>query len=425
MNDFHRKIAHHARCLSVIGWLLGSPGCGDRYALDDTPQVADTGALRLALQTGGEGYRLIDAVFVVSDETGGVVATLESDADAGEARIERALPQGRYSISLQGGWRLQQDGESVHAALVTANPNTFEIKHGRVTELAYVFATERGYVTLGEGDVALGVDVVNAKTLADCSLLDPSSCPAGQTCLLADDSGETFCAVPGELGVGEVCESERCVAGAQCLSSGDDAGAQRVCTQFCDPHATYPQCECRSLSFDEDVGICVGPAACEPNCDAPRVFSFTDAYYRDDVATDALYEFFAGLEGVSDTSYIAFEIADPNGGGGAWCATNAAFYVNSYLSYAPTYHSTAYSGAWEHYYRSPGSGWVGPLYNGYINYYGPGACGSAYGWCSELGVGNLYLYVYPGNYGYENSTGADGSVVTISVARTRLGACGF
>ncbi len=166
--------------------------------------------------------------------------TLNSDNDAGVS-LEAQLPQGDYVIELLGGWALEGHGAEtslVQAALVTRNPSVFQIQHGQVTDLAFVFATSSGEVTLGEGEVEVGIDVVNGKTLEQCNLLDNSSCPEGQACLLALGNRRTFCATPGVLEVGAECDSEQCVAGAQCLATAQglatsgDGGTTRTCKRF-------------------------------------------------------------------------------------------------------------------------------------------------------------------------------------------------
>lgn len=426
-----RRIAVNSSYLVIFGGVLLGSACSDRDVVADTgSEEVLTGGLRLALQTdGGQGYKLIDAVFTVRDERDAVVTTLESGADGGnQATLEAALPLGDFTIELQDGWALEalgSEGDNLAAALVSANPALFTISNHHVTELVFTFATNRGRVTLGEGEVSVGVDVVNAKTLTGCSLLDATTCPDGQTCLLADDQGETFCAAPGQVEVGQPCDSDQCVAGTQCLATGDDAGAERECTRFCDPHAGVPACDCRALGFDEDVGVCVGPALCEPDCNSAQTFTFTDTYYYNDIDAYAVYDFFSGITDIDAGSYIKFEVTTSDGSnGGAWCSANAAFYRDAYLSYAPSGGNVS-SGNWERYYRYPNGGWNGAYYQGYTNYFGWSCNGTAYSWCSEWGFGGLNLGVAPNEYNYESLPTSWSSVVTISVGNSRLAACGF
>ena len=125
-------------------------------------------------------------------------------------------------------------GESVHAevnginaALVTANPTRLDVRDSEVTELVYTFATTDGVITLGSGAISISVDVVRPEALAACNLASDyygSGCPSGQTCLMADEGGRTFCATPGPLPVGAACDSQQCVAGAQCLAPEEGLG---------------------------------------------------------------------------------------------------------------------------------------------------------------------------------------------------------
>lgn len=271
---------------ALIAGLVSSVGvgCSDRQAvangevIQDRRALTELGRLHLALETGSDQrFRLVNASFEVRDANGVETLTLSSDNDAG-ASLEAQLPQGDYVIELLPGWALEGSGGTsvVQSALVTRNPTVFEIQHGQVTDLAFVFATSSGQVTLGEGDVELGIDVVNGKTLEACDLLDKSACPEGQTCLLALDNRRTFCATPGALEVGAECDSDQCVAGAQCLATSGDDGAKRTCMHFCDPDTEFPLCDCRGLSDDDTVGVCVGPATCEPNCLLPSTFTYLD-----------------------------------------------------------------------------------------------------------------------------------------------------
>lgn len=429
--QMRRIAANSSYLITFAGLLLGS-ACSDRDAVTEVgSEEVLTGGLRLALQSdGGPGYELVDAIFIIRDERDAVVTTLESGVDGGnQAALEASLPLGAYTIELQDGWALQElsspDGENLAAALVSANPASFSISNHHVTELVFTFATNQGRVTLGEGEVSVGLDVVNAKTLTGCNLLDSSTCPEGQTCLLADDEGETFCANSGQIEVGQPCDSDQCVAGAQCLAKGDDAGADRECTRFCDPHANSATCDCRALAFDEDVGVCVGPALCEPDCSSAQTLTFTDTAYYDDIDPYAIQNFFSGITDLDAGSYIKFEVVTSDSFyGGAWCAANAAFYRDAYLAYAPSGGST-YSGYWERYYRSPNGVWNGPDFQGYINYFGWSCNGTTYGWCSEWGLGARNLAVTPNDYNHESLPSTSSNVVTISVGPTRLAACGF
>jgi hypothetical protein len=390
-------------------------------------QVA--GTVHLALTTeSAQRFRLSAAEFAVQDALGAVLLTLDSEAEPQEETLEGELPQGSYAISLAPGWILEQEGEDgefveVQAALLSSNPREFRVEHGQTTELVYSFATDAGVVELGRGALSVGVDVVDTGTQTPCQVLEPGSCPDGLTCLLAGETG-TFCAQPGSLPVGSECSNEQCVAGAQCLRV--DGEATGVCLRYCDPSSSSPICSCRSLSFDDAIGICEEPPECEPNCGAGASFTYVETP-ANDVDARALFEFFAALPPVSDSDYLFFEVAGGSDGG-AWCSANAAFYVNSYLTLSPAAGVVA-SGAWEKYTRTVGGSWSGPDTSTYTNYFGASCASTPYDWCSEWGLGGRFLGLTPGSTGWESRTGnglpPSGSAITVTVGPSRAAACGF
>jgi len=239
-------------------------GCSDRERIrvsDDT-NVQAFGTLQLPLVTPLQSqYRLRDALFDISTRAQVAVATLDSESDPDASSLSLDLQPGSYQINLRDGWRLEQLGDAgaaaTSAALLTQNPLAFDVANASVTELVYSFTTNQGLVTFGRGSVSVSVQVTPVEALASCSILDTSSCPSGQTCLLANDGGRTFCAEPGALKVGAPCSSEQCVAGAQCLALDSQQPDDKVCTRFCDPASPRPGCDCRALASPVGVGVCM------------------------------------------------------------------------------------------------------------------------------------------------------------------------
>lgn len=241
---------------------LGAAGCssGDSVTVVER-QTQGLGRLHLPLVTSSEDrFRLRSATFDVVNLAETRTVTLSSELDPDATSLDTVLPQDSYSITLQGGWvleRLAADATivPVHAALLTANPTLFDIADDQSRSIIYSFTTDEGRVDFGEGALRIAVDVTPSQALAGCELTSRSSCPEGQTCLIADSMGRTFCAAPGALPVGSPCSSEQCVAGAQCLRGLDpaqpDAGQ---CMRFCNTSSSF--CGCESLSFDADVGVC-------------------------------------------------------------------------------------------------------------------------------------------------------------------------
>lgn len=256
--------------VSGMGLALAVAGCtgtGDDtriVALEASPERT-TGDLRLPLVTPDRGaFRLVNAIFEIESRSGsGVFVRLDGDAEPDALELRATLPQGAYAVRLQDGWSLERlsgdaGAAAVNAALLSDNPRAFDIRDGQLTRIAYEFTTDDGVVRLGEGDVAIGVTVTPNEALSPCNVLDPATCPAGRTCLLSRRGGGAgFCAQPGSLPVGARCDGEQCVAGAQCLAlAGDPGGAS--CRQLCDVAAPPADCNCRSLDFDGQVGVCVG-----------------------------------------------------------------------------------------------------------------------------------------------------------------------
>ncbi len=269
-----RWVSSTILCLAAVAAL----GCNsDRLEVIDLSNEGASdeqafGTLRVPLVTPVQNqYRLRAAVF---DITRGFVSvvTLDSEVDPDAESLDTELAQGFYEINLREGWQLEEltpgGAVPVSAALVTQNPQSFEVRNAQVTDVVYTFTTDAGTVTFGRGAVSVSVQVTPPETLPPCDLLSPFSCPFGQTCLLADNEGRTFCAESGSLNVGEPCSSEQCVAGAQCLALDSSQPDQKVCTQFCD--ARFPQfgCDCQALVAPEGVGVCT------PS-DAGDVFAFS------------------------------------------------------------------------------------------------------------------------------------------------------
>ncbi|XXX71985.1 hypothetical protein WMF30_30495 [Sorangium sp. So ce134] len=233
-------------------------------------QGAGMVSLPLVTSTGGN-YRLHNATFSIDATNGAHVATLDSESDPDADTLTATLFQGPYQVRLLDGWelgRIEGDGTEspVSAALVSQNPQLIDIRASATTDVSFTFTTGQGTIVLGDGSVDIRVDVAPNDGLAQCSLLYSYSCPSGQTCLLADASGRTFCASPGSLPVGSPCTSDQCVAGAQCLKVDRDNPDQGVCTQFCNVHESTFGVNCLSLGLeDSSIGF-AGPSP-EGTCD--------------------------------------------------------------------------------------------------------------------------------------------------------------
>ena len=165
-------------------------------------------------------------------------------------------------------------------------------------------------------------------------------------------------------------------------------------------------------------------------CPTALTYTFTDTT-GDDVADTSLFDFFTSL--TSDPNdYIYFEQDRGGSGIDAWCSERADFYRDTYLQWA-TAGQIVSSGTWNKWYGEDGV-WDPAVTTGHDNRYG-GDCGGDYAWCSEDG-GTVARRgaVSPGQTDDCEASLHDGGgtifcsiveVLTISVADTRLDACGF
>ncbi|MEQ9320154.1 MAG: hypothetical protein RIF41_13400, partial [Polyangiaceae bacterium] len=87
----------------------------------------------------------------------------------------------------------------------------------------------------------------------NCTLLDPSSCPDGQTCTIVRVDGTTSCVVPGTGMAGDPC---KCAADHVCNTKKNE------CLKLCklgDPGDCPPThiCQAGGAIYPQDFGICV------------------------------------------------------------------------------------------------------------------------------------------------------------------------
>lgn len=235
--------------------------CSNTDVAGDTDSA--TGTLRLPVVTPDGVYRLRQAIFVITASNGATV-TLDGDADASANELRADLEPGNYTIELRNGWSLEHLDEGgaatvVAGALLSPNPTSFEVRHRRTSDVVYSFGSDEGTVSFGSGTAAISIDVASTTPASNCDVVHQTGCASGQSCLLRDDSGSTFCADAGSQPVGAACDSEQCVPGAQCLAV--EGSNTRVCTSFCDPSSTRFGCVCHGLSIASNVGVCEAPPA--------------------------------------------------------------------------------------------------------------------------------------------------------------------
>lgn len=280
----------------VLSLVVAGPiGCHAESPQESAAEpTSQLGRLELPLVTPMQGrYRLRDAVFEIRDRTGTSIATLDSEAAGDTELLTLDIPQGDYTVLLREGWSLELDdadggAAAAHAALVTTNPQSFQIIHAQTTLLRYVFTTSEGTVSFGVGSLGISIEVTNTQGAVTCDLLNPVyTCGTGQTCLLADEQGSTFCAAAGSLPVGSPCAADECGVGSQCLKLDPADPSAGICASFCDPNNPPTGCDCASLSFSPNLGVCRPPAGtsgggCQAACDPATEVSFNGGcYYLD------------------------------------------------------------------------------------------------------------------------------------------------
>lgn len=150
-----------------LSWLVAL-GLTALLACGDLPQ-APVGQLRLGLSSGiGEKhYRLTHATFAIE---GAAELTLDSDDDPTSDVVQRALPEGGYSVRLLDGWQLERAssglGEPVAAELSSGNPLPFSISPGELTTVTFQFRTlgDEGSEPGADGEVRIAIEVDGAAT---------------------------------------------------------------------------------------------------------------------------------------------------------------------------------------------------------------------------------------------------------------------
>lgn len=144
----------------------------------------------------------------------------------------------------------------------------------------------------------------------------------------------------------------------------------------------------------------------------------------DDHQGEELADYFRSVNAAAD-SYIYVEgIATQ---GGAWCSTNAAWYVENYLAHYNGSGKSITSGNWQKWTTPLDGNWAATTAsrsNMYTNYC-DGASGS---WCSEWGIGGQHIAYLPNYFAEQevyNNGGTGNGTLRIKVASTRSAACGF
>jgi hypothetical protein len=170
--------------LVALLW-LGGCDASTPAAKEETGPVG-----RVELNLVGQGsqgtlFRLRDAVVMVQGPTQTLFFNSEDNPDS--TTFSAVLPAGSYSSFLQEGWRLERldGGKTVaNAALISNNPDFFDIIEGDRTAVALRFQVDRDIVVTNPGLLEISLQVEEeAGPTPICST--NADCSAGEVCCIA------------------------------------------------------------------------------------------------------------------------------------------------------------------------------------------------------------------------------------------------
>lgn len=189
------------RALSLLLASLVVVGCGNGETVLLAPPAAAFGQLDLGLVAygpSGVAYRLRSAVLMVQgpDQT----LFFDTEEEPSRAALSASVSAGAYESFLQEGWRLEREGEpgaAVTAALLSPNPDHFQVAAGERTQLALRFRVDTGVVTTDAGELEIGIEVEEAAPAVAAVCSDDSACGAGEVCCTAGFLGTCLALEPG------------------------------------------------------------------------------------------------------------------------------------------------------------------------------------------------------------------------------------
>jgi hypothetical protein len=194
-----RRMGLAQLCL-LLAALFGLAACDEPGATVITNQ-GPTGTMQVNLVgQGSQGtlFRLRDAVVTVQGPDRTLFFNSEEDPD--ETSFSAVVPAGSYTSFLQEGWRLEriEGGKSVvAAALISPNPELFEVVPGEITRVALRFRAGQDVVVTDPGLLEIVIEVEEQDPSQSILCSSDAECPSAQVCCVAGFLGSCQSLAPG------------------------------------------------------------------------------------------------------------------------------------------------------------------------------------------------------------------------------------
>ena len=227
------------------------PACSNPSGTE--AEVASTGTFSMPLlaSAGTHSYRLQGFMYASGPLFTYIDLTAATDV------FEATLPTGDYSAVLYSWWLERDDGAGnfapVSATLLSSDSQPFSISNQTTTTLTFQFETDGQVVTVGAGQLVVGVSVTENQPI--CSVLG-SDCEPGHWCAPSELTGAPLTCIPeGPVAQGESCEGpHHCTRNTSCF----DFGAGPLCASLCSVEELGEPCSsggvCRAQGVD--YGVC-------------------------------------------------------------------------------------------------------------------------------------------------------------------------
>jgi hypothetical protein len=179
-----------------------------------------------------------------------------TEQNPGEAVLTATLQTGSY-VAFVESFQLTKDDGTGHFVPVKAtsenNDIQFSVENGTTTTITLRFQTDGTIVTVGSGQLDVGVAVDQVPPA--CAAFG-SDCPPGLWCPPTGlTSQPAACVAAGQVPVGGACASPSdCVANASCF----DSGSGPRCSALCPPASFGAPCDTGGtcMAAGKDYGIC-------------------------------------------------------------------------------------------------------------------------------------------------------------------------